>query len=300
MQAELVNLEDELQKLATRDASHPNRDLYTNDWWFLNHGQCDEDREQWNKVVEIREKLEKYSMFEPEIVGPRACQFPCEKSVLTGFSDDALLKDSHLTQLGTPTKHNVRILREWFERRSMGEFPLVGKDENSWSEEKEWDLVALHPRQNPDFFASWFGDSLVPWFLQTIPESFAEKFEVKLIYHLTQSFSKSNGTHLKKKPSSRGAGEGIYQFQDSKATTFAEVLTTVVASLLPICSVVILYLAPSDAVRLGMLVIFSACFALALTLMTKARKIEVFAATSAYDSCPHAPQHRNTCVLIAS
>jgi hypothetical protein len=58
-------------------------------------------------------------------------------------------------------------------------------------------------------------------------------------------------------------------------------MTTVVASLLPLCSVIVLYVVQSNGLRLGIIVILSACFSLALALMTNARKIEVFAATSA-------------------
>jgi hypothetical protein len=58
-------------------------------------------------------------------------------------------------------------------------------------------------------------------------------------------------------------------------------MTTVVASLLPLCSVVVLYVVQSNGLRLGIIVVLSACFSLALALMTNARKIEVFAATSA-------------------
>ena len=46
-------------------------------------------------------------------------------------------------------------------------------------------------------------------------------------------------------------------------------------------SVIALFLVKSDEVRLALTVAFSAVFALALVLMTNARKIEVFASTSA-------------------
>jgi hypothetical protein len=53
------------------------------------------------------------------------------------------------------------------------------------------------------------------------------------------------------------------------------------ASLLPISSVVALYVVQSNNVRLGMIAGFSACFSLALAVMTSAKRIEVFAATAA-------------------
>jgi len=54
-----------------------------------------------------------------------------------------------------------------------------------------------------------------------------------------------------------------------------------VASLLPLCSVIILYVVQANGLRLGIVVVLSAIFSLALSLMTNARKIEIFAATSA-------------------
>lgn len=60
-----------------------------------------------------------------------------------------------------------------------------------------------------------------------------------------------------------------------------DMLVTVVASLLPLLSTVVLYLLSNDALQLGAMVALSACFALALTFMTNARRIEVFAATAA-------------------
>jgi len=66
-----------------------------------------------------------------------------------------------------------------------------------------------------------------------------------------------------------------------KVESVLGILVTVVASLLPICSVVALFIVQSNGLRLGMIAIFSACFSLALALMTNARRIEVFAATAA-------------------
>lgn len=60
------------------------------------------------------------------------------------------------------------------------------------------------------------------------------------------------------------------------------VIVTVVASLLPTVSVVIQYFIHDDLVKLYLIVLASAIFALALAVMTNARMVEVFAATSAY------------------
>jgi hypothetical protein len=61
LHAELIHLESELRDLAERDAQHANRQYHAKDWFSLSQAQDGEDREQWEKVIELREKLEKYS-----------------------------------------------------------------------------------------------------------------------------------------------------------------------------------------------------------------------------------------------
>lgn len=60
-QAELVHLEIDLADLQNIDKSHPERTLYHRDWWSLVHSEEDQSKEQWQKVVEIRQKLDAYS-----------------------------------------------------------------------------------------------------------------------------------------------------------------------------------------------------------------------------------------------
>jgi hypothetical protein len=62
LQAEITHLEAELQRLATVDAKHRDREHHAHDWWSLSQGEGEGDMEQWETVLDIREKLEKYSM----------------------------------------------------------------------------------------------------------------------------------------------------------------------------------------------------------------------------------------------
>jgi hypothetical protein len=62
LQAELTHLERELRNLAQRDSSVPEREFFAKDWWSLSQTENDNDAEQWEKVLEIRQKLEEYSL----------------------------------------------------------------------------------------------------------------------------------------------------------------------------------------------------------------------------------------------
>ena len=78
-------------------------------------------------------------------------------------------------------------------------------------------------------------------------------------------------------------GPGIYSYDDKQLSALLNGFSTVVASILPICSVVALYFVQSNGIRLGLTVLFCAIFATALVLVANASKGEVFAATTAYD-----------------
>lgn len=61
LQAEIIHLEAELRRLAREDMKHGGRQDHPHDWWSLSQGQEEGDAKQWEKVLEIREKLEEYS-----------------------------------------------------------------------------------------------------------------------------------------------------------------------------------------------------------------------------------------------
>lgn len=61
VKAELTHLEQELENLARRDADNAERLYYAKDWWSLSHNEAEEEAEQWEKVLEIRDKLGQYS-----------------------------------------------------------------------------------------------------------------------------------------------------------------------------------------------------------------------------------------------
>ena len=64
LHAELVHLEGELRELAERDASNAERIYHAKDWWSLSQADDGQDKEQWEKFMIIREKLDKYSKFQ--------------------------------------------------------------------------------------------------------------------------------------------------------------------------------------------------------------------------------------------
>lgn len=63
LQAELTHLEVDINTLAIRDAASPGRGAYSSHWWHLAQSEeSHDDDEQWDKALQIREKLNEYSM----------------------------------------------------------------------------------------------------------------------------------------------------------------------------------------------------------------------------------------------
>jgi hypothetical protein len=61
LQAEITHLEAELVRRAEEDVMSGNRPDHPHDWWSLSQGEEFGDARQWETVLEIREKLERYS-----------------------------------------------------------------------------------------------------------------------------------------------------------------------------------------------------------------------------------------------
>ena len=171
--------------------------------------------------------------------------------------DDALCKYATLFGLENPARHDVQLLRSWFERPKMGSFPLLGIDANSWNEEHEHDLVSLWSRRPPDAFSRWLSGSVVPTFHRIVGARY-------------------------KQPLSDNLGSALFEYSDKTIRQVTRFASTLIASALPLLSVAILYTVKSNILRMGIITVLSSLFSIALSLMTSAHGIEVFAATSAY------------------
>jgi hypothetical protein len=139
----------------------------------------------------------------------------------------------------------------------MGNFPLRGPDQEAWSPDHTYDLIAVQCRESGDPFSSWLSDTLVPFF----HNMFAKRF---------------------KQPLPEDPESEICQYSESHLSTVVNILGTVLSSILPITSTVALYFVTDTLVRLGLSVAFTAMFSCCLALVSRARRVEIFAASSAY------------------
>lgn len=137
----------------------------------------------------------------------------------------------------------------------MGNFPLRGPDQHTWITENTHDLLAVQRRSSRDPISRWVSNSLIPY------------LHKKYLRRL-------------KKPLPEDPESEICLYEEGKIAVVMNVLSIVVASMLPIASILILYFVQNTLVRLAIAVAFTGLFALCLVLTTRARRVEIFAATS--------------------
>lgn len=76
-------------------------------------------------------------------------------------------------------------------------------------------------------------------------------------------------------------GSNLFHYSDSHVIGAIDTLGTVIASMAPLVSIIILYYVKSMGARLGVLCACTFLFSVGLAFVTKARRIEIFACTAA-------------------
>jgi hypothetical protein len=170
--------------------------------------------------------------------------------------DEFLEQQTKLSRLGRPSKYDLDFLRDWLVRPNMGNFPIISNDRKAWDKGSEDDLITAMEQQGSDVFSTWVSNTLIPTFHTMIGKRFKE----------TVTWDPNSG---------------ISWYSDKRIHTVLDALGTVVSCLFPVASIVALYLINSMAARLGFIAAFTAVFSLCLAVMTNARRVEIFAATTA-------------------
>jgi hypothetical protein len=74
---------------------------------------------------------------------------------------------------------------------------------------------------------------------------------------------------------------GVHSYRESALKTFTGIFATTLSSLLPVASIVVLYVVHSMPARLGIIAGFTTGFSLIVGMITSATRSENFAATAA-------------------
>ena len=142
----------------------------------------------------------------------------------------------------------------------MGDFALVGADSDIWGstefpEDRAPDLFAVRLRHDEDLFSRWVTDRFVVFFHRCVGRRFKAAWDPR---------------------------SGIVRYDDGHLLRLTSFITTVLASLLPTASIVVLYLVRPMPARLAIIAVFTLVFSLCWTCFTTGRRSEVFTAIAAY------------------
>jgi hypothetical protein len=78
-----------------------------------------------------------------------------------------------------------------------------------------------------------------------------------------------------------GRRSGLHHYSNDHVLGVVNILGTVASSLTPMLSIIVLSFVTSMPARLGLVCAFTVAFSASLAIATKARRIEIFAATAA-------------------
>ncbi|PMD67067.1 uncharacterized protein K444DRAFT_689534 [Hyaloscypha bicolor E] len=242
LQAELVHLESEYQRVAKADresGDDDERHLYAFEWWHLSQSEARGfEGEQWALALQIRTKLREYY------------------TSLHQYNEISLMK--------RPKDSQVKSLREWIESPHLGGgCGFLGRDLGGFAQEAAYDpkhvgdLVMLSEELGEDdMLTSFISGPLLRLF-----HTFWQRYKVR--------------------PENRSS---LYYYSDEHVNGVINIIGTVASSLTPMISIIVLYVIQSTRIRLGLVCVFTLLFSLVLALATKARRIEIFAATAAFAS----------------
>lgn len=159
-----------------------------------------------------------------------------------------------------PGRLDLDYIQKYLASRHMGPFALDGIDAEVWGSIKkpdayEPDIVALLPRQKEDIFSNLImGKGMEKWFKWGL-----DRFRQPSI-------------------------NGLVQYEESTLLHLTSLVSTALASLLPIASIVVLYSVHSMQARLGIIAAFNVLISLCLAFFTTAKRTDIFAVVAAFSA----------------
>ncbi|KAI0169611.1 hypothetical protein GGR52DRAFT_475082 [Hypoxylon sp. FL1284] len=245
LQAEIVHLQRRLDILESNNNSsgEQERREFAFDWDTLAHiHSTPGSSEQWEKWLELRKVLKEYN--------------------------NSIIQYCQLSKLSAPDPRELQKLQSWLkEPRLGGGVYLLGRDHDVWSQGR--DLVALTSPLHTNRFSRFVAKGALPLYHRLKHSTIIERIRDTLLKSQRSSSTVSGDS-------------GIAIYDDSRLISISEFICTVVASLLPVLSIMVLYWVEDMGHRLVLVGVFSVLFSSALWFMNDGELVEVFGATSAF------------------
>lgn len=249
-QAELQHLENELSIISQIDAHDPRKSIYAVSWEAMNKASEEGgDDLQKQKIMEIDVKMDKY------------CQARTQKLQCTtadSQADSALLKAYQIHSLAKPVDCDIGFLREWLERPEGADYSIKGVEAEPWKLCCAADLVTLSKLDGKDEFARSLSDKILPWYHQYL------------------------GGRRKRRQTSDNDLDDIWEYKHEIFVTLGNMTCMMLSSAIPTTSIFALHFVKSMVARLAVITVMSFIFSFVMMVVVRGRRVEVFAATTAF------------------
>ena len=160
-----------------------------------------------------------------------------------------------MNKLNDPMQSQLNSFRDWLRDRNQQPF-LTGYEVETWADEKNTQYMCLNPSSDEhDLFTQYTTNVLLGLYHRTIGHRLGTGKNVDEVTRHTS-------------------------YSDPSIHRATIVITTIVASLLPILTIYALNQIPSTNERIGVAAAFTAAFAFLIGLFSSARRVEIFAATA--------------------
>jgi len=184
---------------------------------------------------------------------------PPSTNSLTPSKDETLLLQIQLRKApNAPESCDLSFLRAWLRNPSLGNQPISSPDGDIYARTSTLDLLSLSPPKSTDPLSHFF------------------------ISTLTTLWHRLFGRHKTPVTDEESQLSNSYVEYSNKAILrVAAGLGSLLSSILLVVSILVLHFVTNMPVRLGLVAVFTTVFSLALMILTNARKVEVFAGTTA-------------------
>jgi hypothetical protein len=245
LQAELVDLETCLDEYTKEDCASKDarKKLHNKNWYFLSQGNDGVPDSQWHTMLCVREKLKEYS---------KMSRIPVCIMCYSWQTDECLFHQRQLATFDQPETGNLEYMKGWLSDPRLGNCALGGLDRNVWKDGK--DLLVVKPDViAADSFSRLLRNPLIA-LCRILPSGCCGPADIE---------------------------NNIRVYDEKIVIRAADMIGTAISSSLPVLAVAVLYCIQSMLTRLGIVALFTVLFSLALMATTKAKRIEIFAATAA-------------------
>jgi hypothetical protein len=176
-------------------------------------------------------------------------------------TDSALLKAHQVHSFASPVDRDIKFLREWLERPEGGDYSIKGVEVEPWKLCCAADLVSLLRLDGKDEFAQSLSDKILPWYHQYFGRR-----------HRRQRRPANSDDDL----------DNISEYKCEVFVALANMTCMILSSVIPTTAIFALHFVKSTSARLAVITSMSFIFSFIMMVIVRGRRVEIFAATTAF------------------